>query len=97
MGHFSSGPEEIQFLWRAGNPFEYQFERRVVCLSFGERRRSVATERPFERRVREVIDEELCNHGTSRRDLSESAVKALANITVRLAGDMESLHQQIPE
>ena len=52
-------------------------------------------ERPYQRRVREVIEEEFVNGGIEYDELPERVRGALKLITTRLAADLEFLHDTI--
>jgi len=49
-------------------------------------------EKPFERRVQKVINEEFAN-ARAQHERSEHVNRALNRIVVRLAADLEHLHQ----
>ena len=51
----------------------------------------MAQEKPYVRRVTEVIDEEFCQSGVLYQELPESVRQALGRITERLAADLEHL------
>jgi len=52
-------------------------------------------EKPYQRRVREVIEEELVNAGIKYDELPERVQGALELITTRLAADLEFLHDTV--